>query len=675
LSWVSIFLLAPIAAIVYRQAAIPPRSISNFWKRHLQYVARGVLLAAFCTIGFMLIYAENAFDYNRCPIRHWLGTSLLLSLCILLMMYSAPRGSWLTIVFATAALAVAANSCLGLPNKEHAFRNGWLAPNALVVWSFVAIPVVLGAFCIITFSIERLGKLNYIRMKRFIIIGAMCFMLLLVLSFSVIGARIMTADTREMIPHWSALIGWIACTVLAVIALCAWAMRDEDLCDTAEVMPLQGGLVRIISVVFVMLTVFAVGGISLAAAISTSSYLSNHLSQQRFVPDLGWESVVATIFAIMIGVFFEVVHIAKFRSVNIKYSWVAIICLTLVGGLQLARTNMAVGQSVFTRAIVCLDAHTGTLLWTCEGLPGPQGILHRANSAATPTAVYGRDRILAYFGSAGLMCADSKGALLWVNKDIPFNSAYGVGTSPAYEDGIAVIVSGNPEAPFVCAIDVETGQQIWRQSTECKPARVSGVSRTPLIMNVSGINYVILWDISSLDLYDLRTGEKRWKIPLAEASGDMVASVATDGRRLYCSSSSETFVTEVITDGIPPKVAWRTRFHGANCASPVCANGLLFVISDNGVLTCLNTETGKICWRKRLTGEFHANPLVVGKHLYVTNRVGTSTVIAVDKQLQIISENELGQPISATFAVAHGCLYTRGEKHVMCISNPGIFQK
>jgi outer membrane protein assembly factor BamB len=76
------------------------------------------------------------------------------------------------------------------------------------------------------------------------------------------------------------------------------------------------------------------------------------------------------------------------------------------------------------RAIVCLDAENGDILWTANTIDGPEGPVHRDNSPATPTPVASDGRIYAVF-SKGVVCCDSNGIVQWTNNDVTFQSFYG----------------------------------------------------------------------------------------------------------------------------------------------------------------------------------------------------------------------------------------------------------
>ncbi len=670
-AWMSVLLIAPAVAGIFRRVGGAPPGQSGRTRSLRELLSKTVLLGTFFGLVFLLIFAEHVLDYNRCPIRHWLGTSLLLSLCIVLITFTVKRGSWINVLCGVAALTTAVITIAGVPNKDHAFRGGVFAPNSMVVFAFAVLPACLGVLCLTSFVLlrtsRRLHDAARSRFRRAVVAAAACAIALTLSAIWALGTRILTAGTTDRWPQWPALIGWTCCALLVVACLAAWLFRYDP--TTGELSdPRHVDLSHFAGAFTLLLVACAIGGVSFTATVKNSQYLEQHMSRVEIVPDLGWGGMIAAVSAIAVGIVGTTAQSPGWNHFAPGSGRGAIVCLGLIGVLQFAKTNAAVGPQIYNRAIVCLDADSGSLLWQCAGLPGPQGVLHRANSPATPTPVVGANRVIAYFGSAGLMCADLRGHLLWENRDVAFESAYGVGTSPVCEDDIIIIVSGGPDAPYIGALDADSGHELWRRPTECRPDHVSGASRTPLIITLAGRKYVVVWDISALKLFDLHTGEVFQQVALPDAAGDKVASVATNGRMIFCSGPVETVALGFEPDSLAPAIRWRRTVAGANCASPVSAEGLLFTITDNGAIACLDAETGKVYWRKRLPGEYFASLVVVGKYLYAANCDGLTTVLAVSREFTQLAANESGRPFYASFAVGQERLFGRDETGAMCIA-------
>ena len=112
-------------------------------------------------------------------------------------------------------------------------------------------------------------------------------------------------------------------------------------------------------------------------------------------------------------------------------------------------------------------------------------------------------------------------------------------------------------------------------------------------------------------------------------------------------------------------LVWQESKLSPGSPSPVVLDDHVFVINSAGVLTCGSLEAKEIAWRQRLGGSFWATPVVSGNHLYCINSVGKSFVVRLEGQERIVSENEFGEDILASPAVADDALFVRSHQHSM----------
>ena len=71
---------------------------------------------------------------------------------------------------------------------------------------------------------------------------------------------------------------------------------------------------------------------------------------------------------------------------------------------------------------LCLDTHTGKVLWDSEVFSAAPVAAHSKNSHASPTPVTDGDRIYVHFGPYGTAALDFKGNVLWRNTSLKFSS-------------------------------------------------------------------------------------------------------------------------------------------------------------------------------------------------------------------------------------------------------------
>src|SRR5262249_49478834 len=80
----------------------------------------------------------------------------------------------------------------------------------------------------------------------------------------------------------------------------------------------------------------------------------------------------------------------------------------------------------------------------------------------------------------------------------------------------------------------------------------------------------------------------------------------------------------------------------------------------NGIGSCWNAETGKQTWQKRLGGNFSASPVYADGHIYISSEEGKTSVFKANpKKCEIVAENQLGDETFSTLAISGGKIFLR----------------
>jgi outer membrane protein assembly factor BamB len=120
-------------------------------------------------------------------------------------------------------------------------------------------------------------------------------------------------------------------------------------------------------------------------------------------------------------------------------------------------------------------------------------------------------------------------------------------------------------------------------------------------------------------------------------------------------------------DGKPPESIWISDKSGPQEPSLLYYRGLLYALMDNGVLTCLDGQTGKEHYRQRLGGNCNASPIASDGRIYVSNNDGTTFVVRAGTTPELLATNELGERITASPAISGNELIYRTDMHLYCI--------
>ncbi len=95
----------------------------------------------------------------------------------------------------------------------------------------------------------------------------------------------------------------------------------------------------------------------------------------------------------------------------------------------------------------------------------------------------------------------------------------------------------------------------------------------------------------------------------------------------------------------------------------------LYFISDGGIASCLDAQTGAVHWNERLGGDFSASPVCAEDRIYFQNEAGVGFVIKAGTRFELISKNDLGERSLASYVVADNELFIRTSDHLWAIKH------
>jgi outer membrane protein assembly factor BamB len=92
-------------------------------------------------------------------------------------------------------------------------------------------------------------------------------------------------------------------------------------------------------------------------------------------------------------------------------------------------------------------------------------------------------------------------------------------------------------------------------------------------------------------------------------------------------------------------------------STPAVHGGLVFIADCGRTFHCVDAQTGQAVWTHDIKGEVWASPLVADGKVFLGTRAGSFYVFAASREKNVLSELELGNPISATATAANGTLF------------------
>ncbi len=325
-----------------------------------------------------------------------------------------------------------------------------------------------------------------------------------------------------------------------------------------------------------------------------------------------------------------------------------------------------------TFKVLALDATSGKILWERAAWEGtPVDTRHRRGSFASPTAATDGKALFAYFGSEGLYAYDLEGKLLW--KFMPGaigTLGVGVGTSPLLYKDVVILQADedNGDRSFIAGLDRETGKEVWRVA---RKVQVSWA--TPVIVKANGRDELVTSGTEFIIAYDPATGKELWRMRGLESNA--VPSPVTGADVVVLSAGYPAKLALAVRPGgagdvTDSRVLWKYTKGTAYVPSPILYDGFVYLMTDKGLLTCLDAKTGEVKYeggRPPVPASFMASPIAVDGKLLLMSQDGDTFVIKAGPAHEVLRTNPLGEPINASAAVSQGRIFIRGERHLFAI--------
>lgn len=329
-------------------------------------------------------------------------------------------------------------------------------------------------------------------------------------------------------------------------------------------------------------------------------------------------------------------------------------------------------DKVSLRALA-FDAKTGRELVNVEVFQMRGELLNPKNSHASPTPIVEGDRVYVHFGMNGTAALTTSGEIVWKTR-LPYESQHGSGGSPALYGDLLIISCDGFDAAYVVALDKRTGKTRWRTFRR-RP--FSQAYTTPLAIRVGERDQIVSVGAFRTAAYDPESGKEIWRVsyPVGEEDGfsNVPQPVFGHGLIFITTGFQVPILIAVRVDGkgklaegdlTKDAIAWTLRRGVPYTPSPLLVGDELYVVSDLGVATCLDAETGEIRWQQRLGGNFSASPVYADGRIYFQNENGVTTVIAPGKEFRKLATNTLEGYTFASMAVSDGAIYLRSDSNL-----------
>ncbi len=333
-------------------------------------------------------------------------------------------------------------------------------------------------------------------------------------------------------------------------------------------------------------------------------------------------------------------------------------------------TAPADGKAMYA---VCVDLNSGKILhdlklWDVEK---PQFCIDM-NSYASCTPVIEEGRVYVHFGAHGTAAIDTAtGQIIWSRLDLECNHHRGPASSPIVQGDLLILTFDGFDVQYLVALDKHTGRTVWKRDRNIDYGSDNGDVKkaysTPHVIDVDGKLQLVSPSAGATISYDPLTGEELWRV---RSGGMNAAARPLFGHGLvYCTSAAGGWQLFAVKPGgsgdvSGSHVAWKSSKGIPTRPSLLLAGDLLYMVSDAGIMTCLDAKTGEPVWQERFGGKFSASPLLADGKIYFFDEGGQVAVVEPAREYKLLATNQLPTGCMASPAVVGQALIVRTKTHL-----------
>ena len=335
-------------------------------------------------------------------------------------------------------------------------------------------------------------------------------------------------------------------------------------------------------------------------------------------------------------------------------------------------------------SVLCIDRDSGQILLDRKlfDVAKPRALNNPVNTYASPSPTIEEGRVYIHFGSYGTACLDTGTfEVLWQRRDLPCDHWRGPASSPLLWEDLLFLQMDGADVQYVVALDKTTGTNRWvtfrsvdyGDLEEDGRPRASGDFRkaynTPLVVDFKGELQLISPGAKGAYGYDPRTGREIWQIRHVGHSS-APRTLYSDGQvgigTGHIGGTAQIWAVRLGGRGdvTGSHVAWKHARGAPKRSSPVLVEGRVYMVSNDGIATCIDFKNGKEIWKERIGGLHSSSVLFASGRIHFFDEDGLATIIQPGDTLEILARNKLDDGFMASPAVADGALFLRTTTHL-----------
>lgn len=336
------------------------------------------------------------------------------------------------------------------------------------------------------------------------------------------------------------------------------------------------------------------------------------------------------------------------------------------------------------RALICMNRKTGKVLWQKNVTWTANEETHDTNPYCSATPVTDGERVIAWYGSAGIFCYDFNGKELWKRELPKIDHEWGYGSSPLIDGDLCILYHGPGTNARLLALNKTTGKTIWEVQDPPMQKRprtdgfrgqeekgIVGTFASPI---VAGKELIMVYP-QLICAFNPKNGKELWR---CDGLNELIYASPIAGEGVVVGMGGFTGTSAAVKQGGKGDVTQSHRLWTAvrtknRLGSGVIHDGHVYIYNTDAIAECIELKTGKSLWQERVSAvgpksSSWSSMVLAGDRIYILNQSGDTVIMKASPKFEIVGVNSIGNELTnASHALSDGEIFIRTHEHLWCI--------
>jgi outer membrane protein assembly factor BamB len=244
----------------------------------------------------------------------------------------------------------------------------------------------------------------------------------------------------------------------------------------------------------------------------------------------------------------------------------------------------------------------------------------------------------------------------------------------------------SPKAPSIIAVDKTTGKLVWEDNSVGEKI-LHGQWSSPAVGMIGDTMQVVIGQGDGwVRGFEAKSGKKLWEFDLnpkdsvwPKTRNEVISTPVIHENVVYIANGQDPEHGEGVghlyaIDGTKrgditkTGMIWHYGDIRRSISTGAIYNGILFYSDFSGFLHAVDIKTGKPYWKHDMFAAIWGSPMIIDGKVYLGDEDGDVAILAADKTMKLIAENNMGSSVYSTAVPANGAIFLVNRNQLFSIA-------